>query len=229
MKVYVYVEGPSDRIALEALWYDWRQKLRGNSSAIHVIDLDNKSKYFRKIGSRASEKLMANQNDLVVGLLDFYPNNSYRGTDYAHDNFTELISLQNRLVNQCLSAKGANPNEVARLMSRFHASALKHDLEMLLLAACDQLREHLGTDEQLDNWRHPVEDQNQNNPPKRVVEELYRNKKHCKYRDTKDAAAVLIKVSNMGAMLNSQSGQLQCPVFKEMLDWIGAKTGVPAY
>ena len=100
---------------------------------------------------------------------------------------------------------------------------------MLLLAARDRLCAHLGTPDRLGHWCQPVEDQNHARPPKRVVEELYRQKKGRAYRDTTDAAAVLASVSDLRQLLYLESRQLQCPVFKEMLDWLAEKTGVSAY
>jgi hypothetical protein len=107
----------------------------------------------------------------------------------------------------------------------------RHDLEMLLPAAKDCLRAHLNTPDQLGAWRNPVEDQNQNRPPKRVIEELFSTKSPGRkaYRDTRDAGAILRKVSDLKNILFNQAGQVQCPVFKEVLDWIGDRTGVTAY
>jgi hypothetical protein len=114
-------------------------------------------------------------------------------------------------------------------LERFLPTAFKHDTEVLLLAARDELRAVLGTPDALGNWRHPVEDQNQIKPPKYVVEELFLAKKDRKYRDTVHAKAVLERVSDMKTILYNNGGQLQCPIFKELMDWIGARTGVPAY
>jgi hypothetical protein len=93
----------------------------------------------------------------------------------------------------------------------------------------DELRQTLGTNEKLGNWRHPGEDQNQKNPPKYLVEELFRTKKGRCYRDTVHAKVVLEKVTDIKKILFSSSGQLECPVFKQTMDWIAEKTGVPGY
>ena len=77
MKVWIFVEGESDRIALNALWAKWRESLRKAGWGIQIIPLENKSKFFRKIGHRAAEKLTNNEDDLVVGLPDLYPNREY--------------------------------------------------------------------------------------------------------------------------------------------------------
>jgi hypothetical protein len=226
MMVWVFVEGVSDRVALNALWMPWMRRLRKAGWGIGIAPLANKSQFFRKIGAHAAERLLARQDDIVVGLPDYYPNQPYAETAFQHSNLTDLLSLQRRLTHEVLSRKGVDADEV---LQRFCPSALKHDLEMLLLAASDQLASHLGAQERLGQWRHPVEEQNQNRPPKRVVEQLYCVKRGRAYRDTKDAPAVLGRVTDLRQILHSKSGQVECPVFKAMLDWVASKTGVPAY
>ena len=86
MKVWIFVEGDSDVKALSALLNGWKQNLSAKGWSIQLIPLDNKSKYFRKIGSRATEKLANDARDLVVGLPDLYPNQNYTNTNYRHNN-----------------------------------------------------------------------------------------------------------------------------------------------
>ena len=57
MKVWIFVEGESDKLALNALWKRWLEKLKVTGWGIKIIPLENKSKFFRKIGPRAAEKL----------------------------------------------------------------------------------------------------------------------------------------------------------------------------
>ena len=80
MKVWIFVEGRSDVQALSALWSDWQQRLGKKGWGIQLIPLEGKSKYFRKIGPRATEKLEHDAHDLVVGLPDLYPNQDYANT-----------------------------------------------------------------------------------------------------------------------------------------------------
>jgi hypothetical protein len=74
--------------------------------------------------------------------------------------------------------------------TRFKVHCLKHDLEVLLLAVPDVLRARLGTEDVLGAWRIPVEEQNNERPPKRVVERLFM--KYLKRRYVEDADAVWI-------------------------------------
>ena len=230
MKVWVFVEGESDRIALNSLWASWQTRLGKKGWGIQIHPLDDKSRYFGKIGHRAAEKMVNDEHDLVVGLPDLYPNGAYSHTEFKHDDLSELKSVQTRLVRDALQTVfNLTQKNAEATLARFFPSALKHDLEVLLLAAVDELRQALGTEETLGKWRHPVEDQNQQKPPKYVVEELFRTKKNCCYRDTRHAKAVLEKVTDIKKLLFSSSGQLECPVFKDTMDWIVARTGVAAY
>jgi hypothetical protein len=227
MKVWIFVEGVSDQNGLDALWKSWRQKLKQKRWGINVIQLHDKSRFFRKIGPRAVEKLLFDRNDLVVGLPDFYPNKPYSATKYSHATVDELISLQRRIVVGSLKEKSVDVDEFSQ---RFYPCALKHDLEMLMLASSIQLSAHLGTKKNLGKkWRHPVEEQDQDNPPKRIIESLYQEHKRRSYKETVDSVSVLSRVENIEQILYSKSGQLECPIFKNLLDWIGSKTGVPAY
>ena len=175
MKVWIFVEGSSDVKALSALLNGWKQNLSAKGWGIQVIPLDSKSKYFRKIGSRATEKLVNDARDLVVGLPDLYPNRDYANTEYKHDNLQELRRTCKRdFVKQNLQQQMGRRANVDSHIERFHASALKHDLEVLLLAATSQLQSRLKMSNRPSGWRRPPEEQNQDKPPKRIVENLFR-------------------------------------------------------
>ena len=221
MKVWIYVEGRSDVQALSALWSGWQQQLREKGWGIQLIPLENKPNYFRKIGSRATEKLANDTRDLVVGLPDLYPNRDYADTGYKHDNLEELRDVQTRLVKQNLQ-QAVRRADVGRYIARFYASALKHDLEVLLLAATSQLQSRLKMSNRPSGWRQPPEEQNQDRPPKRIVEELFRRELKRSYKQTTDSYAIL-----RNADLREVAEQ--CPTFRAMIDWIGGKTGVPGY
>ena len=221
MKVWIFVEGSSDVKALSALLNGWKQNLSTKGWGIQVIPLDSKSKYFRKIGSRATEKLANDVHDLVVGLPDLYPNRDYADTEYKHNNLQELRGVQTRLVKQHLRQQIGRRANVDSHVARFYASALKHDLEVLLLAATSQLQSRLKMPNRPSGWRRPPEDQNQDRPPKRIVEYLFRRELKRSYRETTDSYAIL-----RGADLREVAEQ--CPTFRAMIDWIGEKTGVRA-
>lgn len=220
MKVWIFVEGRSDVLALEALCGGWKQELGKKGWGIRPIPLDNKHKYLRKIGPRATEKLKNDQRDLVVGLPDLYPNQGF-AAEYEHADLEQLNDIQNRLVGQNLKrlVKKADFNSH---IERFYASAFKHDLEVLLLAASSQLGARLNVSSESAGLRRPPEEQNQDRPPKRVVEELFRRHLKRAYRENTDSNVVLRDA-------DLREIAMRCPTFGAMIDWIGERTGVRAY
>jgi len=230
LRIYVFVEGPSDGLALSALWSTWLAGLTAKGHGIRVIPLPSKAEYLKNIGHRAAEMLANNAEDLVVGLPDLYPNAEYSSTRFRHDDLAALEALQRDSVRRNLRQHYSSVVDADQCVAdRFFASAFKHDSEMLLLASKAALRSHLRTDHNLGKWIHPVENQNQFKPPKRVVEDLFLQYRKTVYRDTKDAKAVLDRVSDMSQVLFDDNRQVQCPVFKGVVDWIAQKTGVSAY
>ena len=222
MKVWIFVEGKSDVQALSALWSGWKQRLGKKDWGIQLIPLANKSNYFRKIGPRAVEKLVYDTRDLAVGLPDLYPNRDYANTDYRHNNLQELQDVQARLVKQHLQQQMGRRADVDSYIARFYASALKHDLEVLLLAATSQLQSRLKMSNRPSGWRRPPEEQNQDRPPKRIVEELFQRELKRSYRENTDSDAILRDA-------DLREVAKQCPAFRAMIDWIGGETGVPGY
>ncbi len=224
MKVWIYVEGESDKLGLDALWRNWKIRLRNAGWGIQFIPLGGKPKYLKYIGRLAAEKLTKNETDIVVGLPDLYPNAEYVGTKFQHRQFEDLQRLQHELVGHALSSAGTDAR-----MDRFFAGALKHDLEMLLLAAEQPLKERLRLESrQLGNFSQKPEDQNQSQPPKKIVDTLFRRGLKRAYRETKDAPAILSK-STLEQIVIDERGGIRCPAFKHMVDWVGEKTSVPAY
>jgi hypothetical protein len=68
--------------------------------------------------------------------------------------------------------------------------SFKHDLEALLLASEEALFRHLGMERSRVKWKVPVEDQDHDCPPKRIVEQLF-EEAGKRYRDTVDAPRIL--------------------------------------
>ena len=123
MKVWIFVEGKSDVQALSALWSGWKQNLSTKGWGIQLIPLESKSNYFRKIGSRATEKLANDACDLVVGLPHLYPNRDYADTEYKHNNLQELQGVQTRLIKQHLQQQMGRRTDIGSHITRFYASA----------------------------------------------------------------------------------------------------------
>lgn len=230
MRVFVYVEGQADRLALEALLQRYREKLREHGHGLRFVVLGSKDIFFRaaKFPAKAAANLVERQDNHVVALPDLYPNQPYASTANAHADLEQLSARLGSLVKEALrDVFGVRRRDVPEAMSRFYPSALKYDLEMLLLGAWERLAEQLGQPlNPAAHWRRPVEDQDQDRPPKRIVEELFLARTHRAYRDTTHAPAVLRRVENLHEVLRLDTGQQQCPVFEGMLDWIARQTGV---
>lgn len=189
MKVLVYVEGPSDRNALDALLRPVIEAGREQGIGISFHPQHSKDAVLDDVPRKAAALLGDRPEDLVIALPDLYPMSRYEGTRNAHSSFDELQGLLRGRFDECAAA--LKLPEKAR--ARFRVHCLKHDLEALLLAAPDELRRRLGTRDQLrGRWRKPVEDQNDDQPPKRVVEDLFRKyRRKPGYVDTTDAPWIL--------------------------------------
>lgn len=48
------------------------------------------------------------------------------------------------------------------------------------------------------------------------------------YRDTVDTSAIL-RATSLRDVLFADGDMVQCPVFRNLVDWIGQQTGVPGY
>ena len=230
MRVFVYVEGQADKLALEALLQRYLEKLREHGHGLRFVVLGSKDIFFRpsKFAAKAAANLVEREHDCVVALPDLYPNQPYASTANAHRDLEQLCARLGNLVKEALrDVFGVRRRDVPEAMSRFYPSALKYDLEMLLLAAGQRLTEQLGQAlNPAAHWRRPVEDQDQDRPPKRIVEELFLARTHRAYRDTIHAPAVLRRVEDLHEVLQLHTGEQQCPVFERMLEWIARQTGV---
>ncbi|WP_437620055.1 DUF4276 family protein [Sorangium sp. So ce1151] len=185
MKVIVYVEGPSDQKALQALLRGVIDDGRGRGIGISFSPQGGKAPILNDVPRKAAEHLKQHPSDWVFALPDLYPMAYYDGTPNKHRSFAELWGLlQDRFTSRA-DKIGLAPDT----RRHFRVHCLKHDLGALLLAAPDKLRERLRTKDALKGrWRNPVEDQNDDRPPKRIVEELFRqHRKKPDYIDTIDA------------------------------------------
>lgn len=188
MSALIYVEGPADRSALEALLRPVVEEGRQRRFGVRFLPVNGKDWLLNSVGRKAAGHLSEHPKDWVFALPDLHPMSHYRGTTNAHESFAEL----KRLLDLRFSTHADQLNLPAEARTHFRTHCLKHDLEALLLAASGPLRERLHTGDSLDGrWRKPVEDQDDDKPPKRVIEALF--KRYCKrdYVGTVDAPWIL--------------------------------------
>ncbi len=182
-QVIVYVEGLSDRLALEELLEGLLQQLVAEGVAVSFIPTEGKRRLLNRTPLKALNILRNNPHALVVALPDLYPPNVV----FDHRTVEDLQhALRTEFERQARRKRVTD----TRVLSRFHIFCLKYDLEALVLAAERELASRLGQPSIERTWIVPVEDQDHNRPPKRVVEELFAA---CgeRYRDTIDAPLIL--------------------------------------
>jgi hypothetical protein len=129
---------------------------------------------------RAANAIVNDENIVVVILPDLYPPN----IAFPHKTCDELQDGVRKRFQNAASRKSGWDD---RLADRFHVFCLIHDLEVLLLASDELLR-----DRRLNApaWRVPPEAQNHDDPPKRVVERLF---SPGSYLSTVDGPRILAK------------------------------------
>jgi len=183
MKVIVYVEGPSDRLAMEELLADLLQRLEGRGVAVDFIPMEGKKRLLNQTPRKALHILRNDPQAVVIALPDLYPPN----VSFEHHTFAELQHALMKEFNHQVCLKDITD---PRLVERFHIFCFKHDLEGLILAAEKELASRLGQTVIKRTWVTPVENQNHNRPPKRVVERLFAEYGD-RYKDTIDAPLIL--------------------------------------
>lgn len=123
----------------------------------------------------------------MIALPDLYP----KDKAFPHTTPEQLQEGVLAVFDNALKAKKISDK---RIPERFKVFCLKHDLEALLLASKEQLRTRLGKESLTANWTVPVEDQDHDRPPCRIVEELFAGAGK-KYIGQIDAPAILSGVN----------------------------------
>jgi hypothetical protein len=206
-KVYVYVEGQSDKNAMMALLHPLIEQKRLEGIEIAFFYMNGKGKLLIKGPKRAVETILQDPNSIAVIIPDLYPKN----THFTHETFEELKNGILHDFKSALQEKHIRYND--HLMKRFKVFCFKYDLEALILASKKSLESHLGVRQIRAKWHIPVEDQNHDNPPKKIVERLFASYGK-KYNDVTDARRILSK-SDYKDVANKCS---QC--FKPFVDFL---------
>ena len=217
MRVVVYVEGPSDKLAMETLLTPLIVRKRNQGIRIEFFEVtrgNRKKTLVTQVPRKAAQILLNDPESEVVVMPDLYPGN----IGFPHISSGELIDGVKNVFSGVLMEKTGECDE--RLIHRFHVFCFKHDLEVLLLAAHESLYKYLHpcSPPSWNKWRKPVENQNHNNPPKRVIECLFHE---CtrRYTGTYDTPLVL----------NAADYQIisrRCPqCFKPFVDFLESLQG----
>ncbi|MFN6473430.1 MAG: DUF4276 family protein [Nostoc sp. SerVER01] len=215
MKVEIYVEGTSDKYAMEALLSNLIEEKLQQGIKIEFFPVKGsnndrggnaKKDLLTKTPIKAVNIIRNNPTTIVVIMPDLYPQN----IGFEHETIQELQNGILENFNQVLQSKQITDN---RLRERLRVFCFKHDLEALILAAESQLRSVLGVNSLSVTWTRPVEDQNNNVPPKKIVEEIFIT---CgkKYKETVDAKIIL-------EIARYQDIAEQCPqAFKPFVEFL---------
>jgi hypothetical protein len=181
-EILIYVEGPSDQLGLRRLLGEVIDSASDMGNKVDFYPMGGKEPLLNKGPIKALNILRNKPKSWVFLVPDLYPPNK----PFPHSNYDELKSeLEKKFITE-LKKRGCEE----RLRDRFFVHCFKYDLEVLLLASEKNLMERLEVTKFSRKWVKPVEDQNHQRPPKRIVEALFQD---CgkKYKDTIDAPWIL--------------------------------------
>lgn len=207
MKIIVYVEGNGDRACLETLLRPLIERKKSLGVLISFVPEtrgDRKTALLTKRPLVAANILLNDPDASVVLLPDLYPPNK----GFPHRTCGELKAGMHARFRSALRSKAS---EDAQAAARFQVFCLIHDLEVLLLAADEQLMDDRGIDAPA--WITPVEKQDHDVPPKRVIERLFARTNQS-YQATVDGPRIL-------ASADYQTVAARCPSgFGEFVDFL---------
>ncbi|MBI5426910.1 MAG: DUF4276 family protein [Nitrospinae bacterium] len=186
-KAVVYVEGPSDKMAMRALLRPLLDSKRSQGVEIGFYEPpkgDRKESIISKVPPKAVNIILNDKTAVVVAMPDLYP----RDKGFPHESADDLKKGVFKNFDNALRGKDIDNEKSFR--ERFHVFCFKYDLEALILAAEVALKNRLGIKNLNPTWKIPVEDQNHDMPPKRVVMDLFRAHGK-KYVETVDAPVIL--------------------------------------
>jgi len=179
MRVIIYVEGRSDKNAMEALLVKLIDKKSEEGVSIEFFPIkggnndrggDAKKDLLLKAPTKAVDILCRPPTSIVILLPDLYPRNK----GFPHETFQQLEAGIMENFSQALQEKDIQDE---RLKERFKVFCFKYEMEALILAAESALLGKLGklkfTSQDV-TWTRPVEDQNHDRPPSEIVEQLFR-------------------------------------------------------
>jgi len=187
MRVIIYVEGPSDKYAMQTLLkplIDEKRQHGINIMFFETPDGDRKKSVLTKVPIKAANIILNDPHAIVIALPDLYPKNK----GFPHETVSQLKEGLFERFLKALKNKGVQNNK--RIESRFKVFCFKYDLEALILASEDPLKRRLKIKNIVRSWVVPVENQDHEKPPKKIVESLF-SANNMRYQDTVDAPIIL--------------------------------------
>lgn len=180
--IHIFLEGPSDKFALEKLFAKLIDTAANQGDIIRFYYEGDKKLLLNKGPEKALNILRNTPESYIFLIPDLYPQN----LPFPHTTYDELKNQLDKRFKKKLQDKQCD----ARLKERFFVHCFKYDLEVLLLASEISLKNHLSIKSFPITWTKPVEDQDHGYYPKSVIEKLF-NKCGKKYKDTYDAPLIL--------------------------------------
>lgn len=189
MTLLIYVEGDSDRHVMNELLIELRRKATGSQIRTNVFRAGDNRRLMDQSPRTAAAHLNQHAHDWAVIVPDLYRMRPFASTEFRHSSITELRSVIQNKVRDYAKTQGW---QVDPILDRLKIHCFKFDLESLLLAVTDRLRKRLQTTHRLaGRWKDPVEDQNDDHPPKSIVEGLFLQYRNRAYVATSDAPEIL--------------------------------------
>ncbi|MCD4786356.1 MAG: DUF4276 family protein [Candidatus Eremiobacteraeota bacterium] len=187
-RIMIYVEGPSDKLVLESILRPVVDEAEENYTLITFHERGGKDDLVTKTMIKSANILMNDLNAFIFIVPDLYPLNK----GIVHNNYQELkTELINNFERKIIQSRFRN--EIENIRKRFFVHCFKYELETLILASPNNLKRYLRTDNLEITWKHPPEDQNDINPPSKIIERIFRVR-NKKYKKTKDGPAILRNV-----------------------------------
>lgn len=186
-EIFVYVEGPSDQLGMRELFAGVIDLAKQKGQTVDFYPLNGKEPLLNKGPIRAINILRNRPNSYVFIVPDLYPRNK----PFPHTTYDDLKEQLKRRFAAELERKGCD----SRLADRFFVHCFKYDLEALILASEEALLAKVKRDRFSQARIRPVENQDHDNLPKRIVEALFRDS-GLKYKDTADVPWILKRSSH---------------------------------
>lgn len=186
-QVFIHVEGPSDKLALDTVLRRIIEQKQDERVFIEVIEVgggDRKVRLLETLPGKLADKICSDPNYYAVIMPDLYPPNK----GFPHTTFQELQEGIMARYHKRLAQKGIN-NDIL-WDERMKVFCFKYDMEALLLAAREDMLRYLKLEQPRAVWAAYVEDQNFDNPPKKIVGKLF-EEAGLKYIETSDAVDIL--------------------------------------